>query len=200
LARKFIELADAVTCPTIQMAERIFSETGVVATVIGDPCEFPERPPKEQDELNVMWFGFPTNLDTLEIKKYNFNIEIVTKTKAAKIRNITLTPWSIKNMEKAFSRNNVVIIPSNNHGSKHVKSPNRLVESLRSGLYVVAAPLPSYREFGDFVELTWDTIEGLGKRRDTEKIRRGQEYIREHYSPEVIGDKWDRIFIQTRYA
>lgn len=199
-ARDFCELADAVTCPTSQMADRIFTETGIKATVIGDPCEFTELPPKDQDELNVLWFGHSTNLNAVEFGRYKCNLEIVTSIRPKVFGNIKFTKWSMENMRLAFERNNVVIIPSKDHPSNYVKSPNRLVESLRSGLYVIASPLPSYREFNEYAELVLDIPSALEKRRDKNRVFNGQQYIRENYSPNVIGEKWNRLFSEIRYG
>ena len=81
IAREFIDIADAVTCPTKEMARRVLGETGVTAIVIGDPYEFELSPVKPVSSIKVMWFGHESNINTLDISNYNFPIEIVTNTR-----------------------------------------------------------------------------------------------------------------------
>ena len=195
IAREFIDIADAVTCPTKEMARRVLEETGVTAIVIGDPYEFELSPVKPVSSIKVMWFGHESNINTLDISNYNFPIEIVTNTRERTIRNIRFTPWSISNLRHAFKRNNVVIIPSLNDNKNLVKSPNRVIESLISGMHVVAAPLPSYIEFRNFINIDVDMNEGIKTGFDKNRTLAGQKYASKNYSADSIGEKWKKLFM-----
>jgi hypothetical protein len=76
-----------------------------------------------------------------------------------------------------------------------VKSPNRFTESVWAGRFVLAHPLPAYRELS---ECGWvgddlgDGVKWLAAHPDEAlaRIRRGQEVIGERFSPRAVGAAW----------
>ena len=54
---------------------------------------------------------------------------------------ISFTPWSLVNTWRVLAASDLVIIPSADNEVKTAKSPNRVVESLRNGRFVVAHPV-----------------------------------------------------------
>lgn len=175
--------ADLVTCNSQEMARVILEKTGRQAIVIPDPYEQPERPPRVHDR--VLWFGHQSNLGDLVPWLDHFdNIEIVT---GAHIPGAT--PWSPQNMDAAFDRAGIVIIPT---GKSMAKSANRAIESIRRGLFVVAGFLPAYGDLGIYVGDIRDGVDwALSHQSEVMgRIKRSQDYIRGEYSPERIGQLW----------
>ena len=75
------------------------------------------------------------------------------------------------------------------------KSPNRVIDSIAQGRYVITTwGVTSYEQFGDFI--------GLGSLQNNikwainnpksvlSKIKEGQKYIKKYHSPEVIAKQW----------
>jgi hypothetical protein len=85
---------------------------------------------------------------------------------------------------------------------KLVKSPNRVVEPLRAGRFVVAYPLPSYAELGDYVWLGEDISAGVAwALTNHEEVRRrleaGQAYVARRFDPRAIGRVWEAVLLQS---
>jgi hypothetical protein len=85
---------------------------------------------------------------------------------------------------------------------KLVKSPNRVVEPLRAGRFVVAYPLPSYVELSDYVWLGEIIADGVAWAvANREEVRRriaaGQGHINRRFSPLSIGRVWEAVLTQT---
>lgn len=176
-------LADLVTCNSIEMARVIKDQTGKDAVVIPDPYEQPEKPPRVHD--SVLWFGHQSNLSDLVpwlegIEK----LEIVTGPQIP-----GTTPWTPENMDRAFDRAGLVVIPT---GKSTAKSANRAIESIRRGLFVVAGYLPAYADLGIYIGNIHDGIEwALTHPADAKhRIAMAQNYISREYSPERIGELW----------
>lgn len=92
----------------------------------------------------------------------------------------------------------IVIIPSLNSDVKTVKSPNRLIESVRSGRFVVAHPLPAYQEFAKWVWVQSDLVDGIrwalqNPQQVIQNIQTAQQYISHQYSPERAGLLWEQV-------
>lgn len=202
--RRMINTADIVTASTQAMADIIQSETGVFAKVIPDVYEQGERSAcfKPDGKLKVLWFGHPSNLDGLAESMPLEDIDLVLCTSTSEVplplvgQKVVL--WTPKNLHMALDWCDVVIIPSIvSDDRKVVKSHNRLTDSVMSGKFVIATPLPSYEEFKDIY--LGDIKEGLDwlKCKDTtdieNRIAKSQDYIRTKYSPDVIGKRWAEV-------
>lgn len=185
--RNGVGKADLVTCNSDEMARVIYEETGRQATVIPDPYEQPEKPPRVHDRL--LWFGHQTNLvDVLPYQDLP-NLEIVSGLKANGV-----TQWSPEVMDIAFDRAGLVIIPT---GKSMAKSGNRAIESLRRGLFVVAGYLPSYGDLGIYTGDIGDGVRWALSHQDEviHRIKSSQAYIRDEYSPERIAGLWKQALM-----
>ena len=181
--RKAIASADLVTCNSNEMRRVILVKTGRDAVVIPDPYEQRECPARVHDKL--LWFGHRSNLrDITEWAAVLPSLEIVTNVDAQ-----WATKWTPENMEVAFQRAGLVVIPT---GKSMAKSANRAIESLRRGLFVVAGYLPAYADLGIYIGNIGDGVEWALSHQDEviERTQHAQRYIANEYSPERIGLLW----------
>jgi SAM-dependent methyltransferase len=217
------QMADCVVASTTMMAQIIKQYTGRDASIVPDPFEGPLAEPKfapDAAALKLLWFGHPTNLDTLapilgKLAKYaqqeqKLSLTIMTApdpTLHEKLNvqtphfSIQLAAWGIEELWCALQACDLVIIPSLANEKKLVKGANRLIEALCAGRPVVAYPLPSYQEFHDYCWLNEDIVQGIkAAMRDQaltlQKTAAGQNYIKQHYAPIVIAQKWRQVFAQ----
>lgn len=176
-------LADRVTCPTEFMANKIGG------TVIPDPYEFAEFSPHCQG-TKVLWFGHAVNkaglfrvMDNMRLPVESFSI----------VSNMPGTiPWSVETLKFELFKADIVILPE----TAHYKSPNRCVEAIRSGCFVVAEPHPSIKDFkglyvGDINEgIEWvrHNLQAANK-----MIKTAQNFIRKRYSPSTVANAWKKL-------
>lgn len=220
--RFMINLADQVVANTQAMAEVIHAHTGKTAQVIGEPVEGPRGQPyfAPAEPLRLLWFGHPVNFDSLQAmiphifplsQQRRLVLHIVTAphdgiTQACTQFNqryghqfqLRLSPWSLPTTWQALQDTDIVVIPTVKNQKKYVKSPNRLVESLWAGRFVVAQPLPAYQAFASWSWLNWDLLSGLqwALQHPQEVVRAveaSQSYIAHHCSPEVIAQRWAEV-------
>ena len=164
------------------LGEIVLKETGKVAATIPEPYELPDGVPKEPGpNPRVLWFGHSGNLPSLAGLKIR-NLFLCTNGSGKNV-----VPYSVENLQRCLEFCDVVIIPK----VKDWKSPNRMVESLRSGRFVIAGDIPAYRGFsqylGDIEEgLEWLRLQGGAI---TERIISGRREL-PSYSPERIGRMW----------
>lgn len=175
--REHIAKADLVTCNSEAMKETIRRETDHIATVIPDPYESDEQ--EAGYGQGVLWYGHESNLKTIE--PYRGVID----------RVLTHPEWSRENQVEAIKECAIVVIPTD---ERKGKSANRLIEAVRNGRFVVGGDLPSHNEFKDMMWIG-DIKEGIEwvKTHPEECIKRVkqcQDYIRDRFSPEHIGQLW----------
>lgn len=182
---EFLSLADAVTCPTRDMA-RIMKNLGRDAEIILDPYEFPEVLPHMNDK--VLWFGHRSNFPALQriLDKFDNDLTVIS--------NLPLAmPWSLETMREQFYLHGIVVMPA---GASY-KSPNRVVEAVRQGCFVVAEPHPALEGFegiwiGDIPEgITWASHYPSEA---YEWTQRAQKYVKERYSPQTQASAWKTLF------
>jgi len=172
--------------------------------------------------VRLLWFGYPQNLPPLlglipaledYASKYPLLLTCVTSRTSA-IEALTtparsgedsrlraqFVPWSPLAMDSAIASSDLVLIPSDYRDPvKQAKSPNRLVAGLHGGRFVVAHPLPPYAPYGEFAWLGEDLCQGIDwairhPREVVERIARGQAFIDERHSPEVVARFWLDVF------
>ena len=229
--RRLCTAADLCIAATPHMAEVIRTETGRDSVVIEDPFEMPEGMPRfapQSDRLRLLFFGnitnlvplnemlpslvklggqMPLSLDIISGPEFGWVGEFAQRmrnfsAKHGKLLSITYTPWTPAAMRDSMQRCDAVIIPSNDEQPKLVKSANRVVESLRSGRFVAAHPLPSYRRFADCVHLDSDVVRGLqwavnNPQEALARIRLGQQKVARLYDPEIIGRQWEAALVRV---
>lgn len=185
LYQAMLKLADLVTCGTEEMRRRIG-----LGVVIPDPYEEEETAPHTNGN-KALWFGHMTNLNDLQAwQPYLSGIDVTVMTGPKKIQGCEL--WSLEAQKKALRAHNIVLLPTRK-GAEY-KTPNRLLNALRSGCFPVCSHHPSYEEFRQFCWLgdPHTAIKWLSEFRTItdELVLEGQEYIRDKYSPERIGRLW----------
>jgi tetratricopeptide (TPR) repeat protein/SAM-dependent methyltransferase len=218
-------LADKVFASTEAMAETIQTAGYQVGAVITDAVEAPKGDIyfKPAQLLKLMWFGHAVNLDTLaaflpQLANYSktqaLTLNIVTTlpngvADLAKFvpvgLNVTYTPWSVEATQQAMQTCDLVVIPTLTSDTKKVKSPNRLLEPLWAGRFVVAGQLPSYLPFGDSAWVGDNLIQGLdwaiNHPQEVEKrIAQGQADIAEFFSTEAVGQAWQQAILSPKKA
>ena len=195
--------ADVVTCNSSEMFDEIMSQVPGVRSlyVIPEPYEMPELNPSYHinDPPRWMWFGGKSNLNTLDGIQAPGVVNIVSDVSIGETGKLRFYPYSYNMLIGVSCLSDCVVIPTNpKDPSKRTKSPNRLIEALRLGKFVVASEHPAHEPFGQFCWLG-DINEGsdwFAKNADVarEMVVAGQEYIKDRYSLETISSSWRRLF------
>lgn len=169
--------------------------------------------------LRLLWFGHGSNFGSIvdllpEFRRlavsYAVEIHLVTSPHPEIARLCTefnenyapactlrFSEWSTDTTWQALRDCDMVVIPiQTTDPSKLVKSPNRVVEAIWAGRFVVANRIPAYQEFSAFAWLGDNIVDGIRwalehpgevKRR----IAAGQEYVEKTCSPEVVAKQWE---------
>ena len=179
--KEALRLADAVTCPTQTMA-KIIKEHGRDATVIGDPYEYPEAKP-HYNGLNLLWYGHAVNKHSLERilpDLEGYNLRVVSNFGGA-------IPWSHETMLEEFARADIVLMPA----TAEYKSPNRAVEAIRQGCFVV-----SERDLGIPHIYVGNILEGIKWTQTQDMntlISKAQKFVTDEFTPRILIDKWKTL-------
>ncbi len=222
--RRLAALADKVVASTPAMAESIRRNVSREAVVITDPVEGPRGFPRfapRLPRLRASWFGHPSNLNGLVhrsgelaalAERIPVHLSIVTAPSAevtalaqgiaaaspAKLR-VDIVPWSTDSTWRSLAEADLAWIPVADSEQKAVKSPNRLIESLWAGRFVVADPVPAYMPFADLVPvggkgLVEDVMAALDDPAGVEEhLREAQRRIARSHSPFECGRQWAAI-------
>jgi hypothetical protein len=176
-----LRLADAVSCNTEVMA-KIIKGHGRDATVIGDPYEYPEEKP-HYNGLNLLWYGHAVNKHSLERilpDLEGYNLRVVSNFGGA-------IPWSHETMLEEFAKADIVLMPA----TAEYKSPNRAIEAIRQGCFVV-----SERDLGIPHIYVGNILEGI-KWTQTQDINflisKAQKFVTDEFSPRILIDKWKTL-------
>ena len=179
--KEALRLADAVTCPTKAMA-KIIKEHGRDATVIGDPYEYLEEKP-HCNGLNLLWYGHAVNKHSLERilpDLEGYNLRVVSNFGGA-------IPWSHETMLEEFAKADIVLMPA----TAEYKSPNRAVEAIRQGCFVVSERDLGIPEIyvGNILEgIKWTQTQNVNQR-----ISKAQKFVMDEFSPKTLIDKWKTL-------
>jgi len=179
--KEALRLADAVSCNTEVMA-KIIKEHGREATVIGDPYEYSEEKP-HCNGLNLLWYGHAVNKHSLERilpDLEGYNLRVVSNFGGA-------IPWSHETMLEEFAKADIVLMPA----TAEYKSPNRAVEAIRQGCFVV-----SERDLGIpeiYVGNIKEGIEWTQTQNVNQRISKAQKFVTEEFSPKILIDKWKTL-------
>jgi glycosyltransferase involved in cell wall biosynthesis len=223
--RHMIAGVDTVVTASPLLQEIVKQHTGRDSVFVGDPYEGARAEPRwapKGARLQALWFGHGSNFDSLQQaipalvgagKKKPIDLRVVTKGidgierdfKAfnSKYRNaLTLryAEWSAAETWSSLATADFVVIPAKpDELWTLAKSPNRIIESLWAGRFVVGHPIPSYMEFKEWAWLGEDLAQGIAWMVDNptliaERIRLAQEYISSTYSPDRIALDWEKIF------
>lgn len=170
------DLADLVTCATPMLAERIAAPTHVVP----DTYEFPELEPHCSGE-KLLWFGHKVNAYSIEPFRALPNLALVSNMQGA-------IPWSLRELDAELRAADIVLMPA----TATYKSPNRTLEAIRMGCFVVAEPHPAINHFPIWIGDIKEGIEWAKQNphKANEMTREAQAFIREKYSPAIQANAW----------
>jgi hypothetical protein len=161
---------------------KIIKEHGRDATVIGDPYEYPEAKP-HYNGLNLLWYGHAVNKHSLERilpDLEGYNLRVVSNFGGA-------IPWSHETMLEEFARADIVLMPA----TAEYKSPNRTIEAIRQGCFVV-----SERDLGIPHIYVGNILEGI-KWTQTQDINslisKAQKFVTDEFTPRILIDKWKTL-------
>src|SRR5262249_3564140 len=222
--RRMAQAADRVVTSTPALAKLLHAVIDRAPAVISEPYEGPKGEPRWNPDpirLNAVWFGHPSNIDTIALsldelvivgRQRPIALTIVTgwvpnleRTCADVTRQwgqfvlLRCVEWSASATWRALAGTDLVVLPTLPQTlDKSIKSPNRLIESLWAGRCVVANPLPSYLEFGQWSFIDGSLSRALRSALDaqesiSERIAAAQAHIAEHYSPVRIARQWEAV-------
>lgn len=129
---------------------------------------------------------------------------LIEKSFPALSKRVSFTSWNLENVIRASSISDLGILPiSTQTPMNDYKAENRLLIMWRLGLPVLASPTKSYgRVFASIgssglceTPTSWlEQISNFSKNQDSywNQIRRGQEYLSEFHSQDILLNKWDR--------
>jgi hypothetical protein len=212
--RALCEISTAVLVSCQTMADAVRDAWGVAATVVEEPYGFPANPPRfaPQGALKIFWAGNETNLDTLgpaimqlaRLRGIALDLHFMSGRPPPRAVfetpkwqcpvDIRYTPYSHEGQTAGYRDCDLVIIPSLKTQYKMVKPPGRLVSAIRSGRLAVVHPLPSYVPFSAYCCCGDDIAEGIvfalqNAEACVERIRQGQAFLEERFSPAAVGRK-----------
>jgi len=184
--------AHAVVCPTQEMARRIRSYTQREAQVIPDSWE--QRGQPHADGNKFLWLGHQSNLK--EILPYRKMLKQYDMTYCTGQNDqVECVPWSTSAQTQLLHESNIVLLPSK---GETYKSPNRLINAVMAGCFVIGSKIDKNKEFRHFCYL--GPLKGglqfsqAYRHELNGLVREGQRYIQMNYSPEQIGAQWDTVF------
>lgn len=215
---------DAISVSSRFLAARIAQATGQQSTVIKDPFEGVRGEPKWMPGTRIVatWFGHPMNMtglaksfDKIEASGIPMRLVVVTRgdreviewcrrasARAAANIDLEFREWSLKATARALQECDLVLLPIHAENRFFLsKGPNRVVESLWAGRFVVAHRLPAYEDFGEWAWVGDDIAAGLDwtikhSPEIVGRITRAQDYIADRYSPESVATAWDDLLTQ----
>ena len=192
---RMMTLADVITVGTGELGMMINKYLGHDVKVIQDPYEFDEKEPKFDKCEKVLWFGHASNLSPL-VREVNNGVLNGKKLMVVSNPNayFPTVPWSMEAMEHGMDECDVVIIPQHDNRKNRCKGANRMVESIRSGRFVIANEMPAHNQFKEWMYIG-DIQEGLewleqNKSEIKDRIAMAQKYVQKTFSPEKISRSW----------
>jgi len=209
--------ANLVTTTCHELKQKIFDETGKNALIIDDPYEraIEEVRFEPGDHLNICYFGgrksfslvdWEEVIATLDHLKIKYTLHCITQKHLMAAKRLThhflpkgnliMYEWNYELQKELVRKSDFVLlpVPNNNFVVKH-KSPNRVIDSIAQGRYVITTwGVNSYKQYGEFMgigslkdNIKWALENPKSVRR---KIDRGQNYIKKRHSPEIIAKQW----------
>jgi hypothetical protein len=198
-------VADVITCNTVNMQTRIYEVLGRLAQVCPDPISFPYYEPFHENNPDVLWFGHALNVFSVVpyVGKIP-NLNIITNAKIPLSDKVKSKYWKPGLVEDTIALYDVVIIPKINTPEAKMKSPNRAVDALHAGRFVIAESEEVYGELHDFIFLG-SIEEGLDFYRNNpekvlEMIKKGQEYVLTKYNHKAVTEAWMKALEYEDYS
>ena len=199
------ELADVITCHSINMQSRIYEATGRLAQIAADPITFPFHPATDPaTDPKVVWYGHSSNLfSVMPYAEKIRNLTIITNVMLPHSK-ATSKVWKPNLVENSIDLYDIVIIPKIHTPEAKNKSPNRAVDALHAGRFVIAESEEVYGELmgGAFIGPIEEGLTFYKNNPDKvkEMIERGQQYVLDNYNPRTVCDQWVRALNYVDYS
>ena len=211
------ENCSAITVPTNKMKSLCEKKTAKKSYKILESYERESKLPQFDpgNTLNILFYGTYDNFDAVpwielidQLKKLNIEFKINALINSASIRkvnspNIKIYEWSFERQTNFLDQCDIVLLPfKNNKKNISTKSPNRIVEAINRGKFVITNyGVNSYEEFKDFIFLDdYDKIvEGIvwtlsNKKEVIRKISEGQKFIHQNYNLTSVSNSWRCVY------
>jgi glycosyltransferase involved in cell wall biosynthesis len=227
--KALVQVADCSVAATPGLAEVLRQAGAQRVAIVTDPVEGQRGEPRVRDlasnpvtataPFRVLWFGHPSNLDTLRFALSSLErlgrgtpllLTLVTASGAgaeelaseidrtwhSMSNGARFVPWSTDAVFDALRDTDLVIIPSDPYDPRRsVKSPNRFTESVWAGRFVAANPLPAYEALAAAGWVGEDVGEGiswyLAHAGEAEaRIAAGQTLVEREHSPTAVAEAW----------
>jgi glycosyltransferase involved in cell wall biosynthesis len=226
--RRMVQLAENVVTVSSTLRQIIVQHTGKASEIVGDPYEGPRGSPRWSPagaRLKALWFGYGWNIPGLMQalpalseagKQFPMDLRIVTagvegierycekfNRNSAGALSLHYASWSSAETWRSLEAADVVLIPALlDEQWTLAKSPNRIIEALWSGRFVVTHPIPSYLEFKEWAWIGANLAEGIAWVMHNQKsiagrIAAAQDHIAAVYSPDNVAAQWERILEKT---
>lgn len=120
--------------------------------------------------------------------------------------NFKLTRWNLEAVVEAAKRSHIAVLPLDPSGTLNpLKAENRLLMMWRIGLPTLASPSLAYlrvmrdtkidgicRDSNEWQMKLTELMESVELRQ--ESVEKGQQYIRDTHSKEIVLEAWDKLF------
>jgi len=161
----------------------------------------------KENSINRTQVNFVTNLEYFRLLGKYFpsdTSKLINRLLAPMAQDVTLIPWSIENVVGAALKSEVAIIPvliSNK--IQFLKPENRLLIMWKLGLPAITSAIPSYARISRILgtdiicnnNTEWESrLNLLGNDVEfaEEQVIRGQRYLGENHTSEILLSKWDK--------
>ena len=216
--------ADFITCNTEFQQKETMKYVGRSSHIYIDPIERNIEPHQRStcEPVELIWYGGSASLKYVgfgEIIPYlnksgiNYRLTILTNDAEEKVAhlaemgNVVYHEWTYELHDAKVRNSDIVFIPMT-IGKAHLsrrtitKSPNRVMDGIAQGRWVVSSPVPSYLQVSKFSWLD-DYLEGIRFYLENpdivqEKIYKGQEWIKQHYTKEVCARQLIDIYEKVK--
>lgn len=162
-------------------------------------------------ELNAANINFTFDVCSSKLNRFKEKMERRAEkgdsTECVDISRMNFYEWTWDMQGVLMQNTNIIMIPlleDTEYSNKRTmtKSPNRIIDGIAQGKWVVSSKLPGYNEFDYF---TWldDPVEGVEFYLEKptyviERIKAGQEWVRDHYSPTVVAKQLLEIYDRVK--
>lgn len=202
---KMCEMADHLTCNSENMQERIYEVTGRLARIVQDPITFPAlsfKPYEKGDTPGLLWFGHKAGAFALfpwaNASPYGIRAICNAKIQHPKVLH---TEWGLGVVETEIENYDIVLLPTlSSFPWVKCKSPNRAVDAIQAGKYVITDNPDIYGDLKDYISIIPQN-DGDALRKEllywqtnpeevAAKIKAGKEFIAKKYNDLVVLDGW----------
>lgn len=206
-----------ITVPSEKMREVVEKNSYKNTFITLDPYERVRRNPSfsPSDKIKILFFGCVDNFSTipwgelvssLSQRNINFKIDaIINYQHQYNICNdfFQTHEWSFDMHTELMNQCDLVLLPfKDNIKNISTKSPNRVVESINAGKFVITnRGVDSYNIFKDYIFLEdyESIVDGIiwsinNPSLVMEKIVKGQEFVEKNYSAKSVSETWRKAY------